>query len=285
PFDFTLPTDTGELLTLSSLRGRPVILYFYPKDDTPGCTIESCELRDLFPAFSSTDAVILGISPDSVESHRKFKAKFSLPFTLLVDEGHALAEQLGLWVEKSMYGQKYMGVQRTTFVIGADGAVQHVFEKVNPAGHADEVMAFLQGGLEAAQQVRAGYDAAVKHAKDVAAAAEAAKAPAKAPAKKPAKKPAAKKSPAKPAAKRAVKKPVKQAAKKTAKKVAKRVAKKVAKTAVKKTAKKPVKKPVKKAVKKPARKVVKHAAKRPARKIVKKPAPKAKKTKKAAHKK
>jgi peroxiredoxin Q/BCP len=251
--DFTLQTDTGEMLTLSSLRGRPVVLYFYPKDDTPGCTIESCELRDLFPAFQGTDAVILGISPDSVASHQKFKAKYSLPFTLLVDEGHALAEQLGLWVEKSMYGQKYMGVQRTTYVIGADGEVQHVFEKVNPAGHADEVMAFLQGGIEAAQQVRAGYDAAAKHAKLVAAAAvDEKKAPARKPVKKSAKKPAKKPS----------KKPVKKAAKKPAPKAAKRVAKKATRKAVKKVTRKVAKKPAKKVAKKPAR----GAKKKPAHK-------------------
>lgn len=292
PIDFTLQTDTGEMLTLSSLRGRPVILYFYPKDDSSGCTQESCELRDLFPAFQGADAVILGVSPDSVASHQKFKAKFSLPFTLLVDEGHALAEQLGLWVEKSLYGQKYMGVQRTTYVIGADGAVQHVFEKVNSAGHADEVMAFLQGGLEAAQQVRAGYDAAAKHAKLVAEAAVEEKAPAK---KAAAKKPAAKKA-VKKVVKKVLKKVVKKAAKKGVKKLTKKVAKKATRKAIKKAPKKTFKKVVKKAAKKPAKKVVKRAAKKltrkltrkPAKKVAKKPAPKAKKAKKSkkpAHKK
>ncbi len=158
--DFELLTDTGAPLALSSLRGRRVVLYFYPKDDTSGCTLESCDFRDQFPRFQTADAVILGISPDSVASHQKFKAKFSLPFTLLVDEEHALAERLGIWVEKTFYGRKYMGVQRTTYVIGADGRVEHVFEKVNPAGHAGEVVAFLKGGITAAQRVRAEFDTA-----------------------------------------------------------------------------------------------------------------------------
>lgn len=227
--DFTLQTDTGDMLALSSLRGKNVVLYFYPKDDTPGCTLESCELRDLFPRFAASDAVVLGISPDDVASHRKFKAKFHLPFTLLVDENHALAEALGLWVEKTFYGKKYMGVQRTTYIIGTDGEVKHVFEKVNPAGHADEVMAFLAGGADAAQQARAGFDAAVAAAPKTAA-------------KPVARKPVVKK-PAKKAAKKVVKKVVKRVAKKVVKKVVKKVAKKVAKKAAKKPAKKPAKRP------------------------------------------
>jgi len=189
PSDFTLLTDTGKPLTLSSLRGRTVILYFYPKDDTSGCTQESCDFRDLFPRFDASNAVVLGISPDDVKSHQKFKTKYGLPFTLLADEGHVIAEQNGLWVEKTFYGQKYMGVQRTTYIIGPRGDVQHVFEKVNPAGHADEVMAFLKGGVEAALGARAACDDAAKNAA----------------AKKPAsKKPAKKKTPPKrsPAAKR-----------------------------------------------------------------------------------
>ncbi len=125
--DFTLLTDAGTPLSLSSLRGRTVVLYLYPKDDTSGCTIEACEFRDMFPNFIGSDAVILGISPDDVASHQKFKAKYNLPFTLLVDENHALAEQLGIWVEKQFMGNRYMGVQRTTYIIGPDGAVQYVF--------------------------------------------------------------------------------------------------------------------------------------------------------------
>jgi len=225
--DFTLTTDSGEQFSLSSVRGRTVVLYFYPKDDTSGCTMESCAFRDLFPRFASSDAVILGISPDDVASHQKFKSKYNLPFTLLVDENHALAEQLGLWVEKQMYGQKYMGVARTTFIIGPDGEVQHIFARVNPAGHAEEVMAFLSEGIEAALATRAAFDAAVKAASAVAA---------KPAAKKPSKKP--------------VTKPVKKPAKKPAKKQAKpkkKVVKKVVKKSVKKTKRVAPKKRTKKA--------------------------------------
>jgi peroxiredoxin Q/BCP len=141
--DFTLPTDTGEPLTLSSLRGRWVVLYAYPKDDTSGCTTQACEFRDLFPRFDATRAVILGISPDSVTSHRKFKAKYQLPFTLLADEEKVALQAYDVWKEKSMYGRKYMGVERTTFVVDPEGRIARVFEKVKPAGHAALVMAAL----------------------------------------------------------------------------------------------------------------------------------------------
>jgi peroxiredoxin Q/BCP len=278
PFpDVTLLTDAEAPLSLASLRGRTVVLYFYPKDDTSGCTMESCEFRDLFPRFQASDAVVLGVSPDDVASHQKFKAKYNLPFTLLVDANHALAEQLGLWVEKQFMGNRYMGVQRTTYIIGADGNVQHVFEKVNPAGHADEVMAYMQGGLDAAVAARAAFDAAVKAAapkKAVAKKAPAKKAPAKKAAAKKASKPAKKASkPAKKVSKPAkkVSKPAKKVSK-PAKKAAKPVAKKVAKKAAKKLAKKPAKKLVKKA--KPAKKPAKKVAKKPAKKPVKKPAKK-----------
>lgn len=137
--DFTALTDTGEPLTLSSLRGRPVVLYFYPKDDTSGCTTEACEFRDAFPRFAEGDAVILGVSPDPVRSHVKFKEKYGLPFTLLADTDHAVSEAYGTWQEKSMYGRKYMGVARTTFIIDRAGHIVQVFEKVKPAGHAAEV--------------------------------------------------------------------------------------------------------------------------------------------------
>lgn len=137
--DFTVATDAGTQLRLSSLRGRNVVLYFYPKDDTPGCTVEACELRDAFPRFAQSNAVILGVSPDSVASHQKFKTKFELPFTLLADTDHAIAESYGVWVEKSMYGKKYWGVQRATFVIDKTGTVAKVYPKVKPEGHAAEV--------------------------------------------------------------------------------------------------------------------------------------------------
>jgi peroxiredoxin Q/BCP len=137
--DFTLRTDADAPLTLSDLRGRPVVLYFYPKDDTSGCTTQACEFRDLFPRFHGGDAVVLGVSPDSVKSHVRFKRKYALPFTLLADTEHAVADAYGVWKEKSMFGRRYMGVERTTFVIDRDGRVARVFEKVNPAGHAAEV--------------------------------------------------------------------------------------------------------------------------------------------------
>jgi thioredoxin-dependent peroxiredoxin len=136
---FSLETDTGETVSLKDFKGKTVVLYFYPKDDTSGCTTQACEFRDLFPRFKKGAAVILGVSPDGVKSHQKFKAKYELPFTLLADTEHAIAEKYGVWKEKSMYGRKYMGVERTTFLIDAKGVLRQVFEKVKPAGHADEV--------------------------------------------------------------------------------------------------------------------------------------------------
>ncbi len=136
---FTLDTDAGERLSLKELKGKPVVLYFYPKDDTSGCTTEACEFRDAFPRFKKSKAVILGVSPDSVKSHQKFKAKYDLPFTLLADTEHEVAEKYGVWKEKSMYGRKYMGIERTTFVIDGAGKIVKIFSKVKPAGHADEV--------------------------------------------------------------------------------------------------------------------------------------------------
>lgn len=141
--DFTLPTDTGDTLTLSSLRGRWVVLFAYPKDDTSGCTVEACEFRDAFPQFDSSRAVILGISPDAVTSHAKFKAKYELPYTLLADTEKSVLQAYDVWKEKSMYGKKYMGVERTTFLIDPAGQIAKVFEKVKPAGHAGEVMAAI----------------------------------------------------------------------------------------------------------------------------------------------
>ena len=141
---FSLPSDTGETIALKDLKGKPVVLYFYPKDDTSGCTVEACEFRDSWKEVKQTGAVLLGVSPDGVDSHQKFKKKFSLPFPLLADEGHAVAEAYGAWGEKSMYGRKYQGILRTTFLIGGDGKVARVFEKVKPKGHAAEVLAALR---------------------------------------------------------------------------------------------------------------------------------------------
>ena len=143
--DFTLLTDHGTPLTLSEHVGKNVVLYFYPRADTPGCTIESCEFRDAFPRFEGRDALILGISPDTVEDQAKFKTKFDLPFTLLADADHAVAELYGVWKEKKNYGKTYMGVERTTFLIGRDGRIARIFEKVKPQGHAAEVEAAIAG--------------------------------------------------------------------------------------------------------------------------------------------
>jgi thioredoxin-dependent peroxiredoxin len=138
--DFALPSDTGETVSLQGLEGKTVVLYFYPKDDTPGCTTEACEFRDSWKAVQKSGAVVLGVSPDGVESHRKFRAKFKLPYPLLADEDHAVADAYGAWGEKSMYGRKYYGILRTTFIIDGAGLVRRVFEKVKPAGHAAEVL-------------------------------------------------------------------------------------------------------------------------------------------------
>ena len=136
---FTLETDTGATVSLSDFSGQTVVLYFYPKDDTPGCTTQACEFRDSMPRFAEGNAVILGISPDSVTSHAKFKAKHGLTFTLLADTEKVVAEAYGVWKEKSMYGRTYMGVERTTFLIDATGVLRQEFEKVKPAGHAEAV--------------------------------------------------------------------------------------------------------------------------------------------------
>lgn len=141
--DFTLPNQDGKPVSLSKLRGKTVVLYFYPKDDTSGCTKEACEFRDLFQKFSKLKAALYGVSPDSPESHRKFIAKYQLPFPLLSDESKEVLKRYGVWVEKSMYGRKYMGVERTTFIIGPEGSILHIFPKVKPEGHAAEVESFL----------------------------------------------------------------------------------------------------------------------------------------------
>ena len=138
--DFTLPTDGGGTVTLSALRGRPVIVYFYPKDDTSGCTKEACGFRDLFPDFGAVDAAIIGISRDGVAAHDRFKAKHALPFTLGADVDGAVCEAWGTWIEKSMYGRKYMGIDRATFLVDADGVVRSVWRKVKLTGHVDAVL-------------------------------------------------------------------------------------------------------------------------------------------------
>jgi peroxiredoxin Q/BCP len=136
---FSLPADDGTTVTRDSLVGKNVVFYFYPKDDTSGCTKEACDFRDAFPRFGKLDAVVIGVSPDSLESHRKFRKKYDLPFRLLSDEGHQLADTFGVWKEKSLYGRKYMGIERTTVIIDRKGRIAKVFPKVKVPGHAQEV--------------------------------------------------------------------------------------------------------------------------------------------------
>jgi peroxiredoxin Q/BCP len=136
-----LDTDSGEPFELSSLHGKNVVLYFYPKADTPGCTKEACAFRDNSQKFTAANTVIVGVSPDASKAQAKFKTKFDLPFTLLADSAHKAAEDYGVWKEKSMYGKKYMGVERTTFVVGPEGKIKKIFPKVSVDGHAEEVLA------------------------------------------------------------------------------------------------------------------------------------------------
>jgi thioredoxin-dependent peroxiredoxin len=141
--DFTLTSDSGEAVTLSSLRGKHVVLYFYPKDDTPGCTAQAQGIRDAWGEFERAGAVVLGVSPDSAESHAQFRDKYELPFTLLADEDHSVSEAYGTWVEKQYDGKTYMGVERSTFVIDEAGNVSKVMRNVKPLEHADDVLAVL----------------------------------------------------------------------------------------------------------------------------------------------
>ena len=143
--DFTLTSDSGETVSLSSLKGSPVVLYFYPKDDTPGCTAQACGIRDAYGEFEDAGAIVLGVSPDGEASHAKFKEKYELPFTLLADADHAVADAYGVWGEKTFAGKTYMGVERSTFVIDPDGNVGRIFRKVKPDEHADQVLDALRG--------------------------------------------------------------------------------------------------------------------------------------------
>src|SRR5512136_1653422 len=142
--EFSLQDETGTVRSLAEFRGRPVILYFYPKDDTPGCTTEACNFRDDYSQYTQAGITILGVSPDTSKSHAKFKTKYGLPFTLLADDGHKICELYRVWGTKKDYGREYQGVFRTTFLIDEHGKIVHVFENVKPAGHSAEVLAELK---------------------------------------------------------------------------------------------------------------------------------------------
>jgi thioredoxin-dependent peroxiredoxin len=182
---FALETPSGTVKS-SDFKGKRYVLYFYPADDTPGCTKEACSFRDNFVRFNAASVTVLGVSPQDVKSKQKFIDKYNLNFPLLADLDHGLADAYGAWVEKSMYGKKYMGVQRSTFVIGADGKIEQVWEKVKPEDHAAEVLAYLGGGV-AQKTADGGRQTAVKTAPKAKPAAKVATA------KKAAAKPAAKK--------------------------------------------------------------------------------------------
>ncbi len=141
---FALPSDAAARVTLADFKGKKVVLYFYPKDDTGGCTVEACEFRDSWAAVKRAGAVVLGVSPDGIASHVRFRRKFNLPFRLLADQDHAVAERYGVWGEKSMFGRKYFGVRRTTFVIDEKGQIAKVFGNVRPKGHAAQVLEALR---------------------------------------------------------------------------------------------------------------------------------------------
>jgi thioredoxin-dependent peroxiredoxin len=148
--DFALQDENGNNITLKSLRGKVVVLYFYPRADTPGCTVEACAFRDTYKQIQKTGVVLLGISPDTPKAQKKFQDKFKLPFSLLADADKKVAQAFDVLQEKNMYGKKVMGVARTTFIIGPDGKIQHIFPKVKPEGHAEEVLAYLKESAKGA---------------------------------------------------------------------------------------------------------------------------------------
>jgi peroxiredoxin Q/BCP len=161
---FVLAGDGGRKVDSQSLKGRRHVIYFYPKDDTPGCTREACAFRDQLPAFEKLDVPVFGVSGDEVKAHDRFVHKYGLNFPLLADPGHKLLEAYGVWVEKSMYGRKYFGIQRSSFVVDAKGRIEKVWEKVSPDQHADEVLAYLRGEPPATKK-KAGAAAPAKPAK------------------------------------------------------------------------------------------------------------------------
>ncbi len=141
---FSLPSVSGGTVSLKDLKGKNVVLYFYPKDNTPGCTQESCDFRDNFARIQAKGAVVFGVSPDSIASHEKFRSKYDLPFDLLSDESHEMLETYDVWKEKNMYGRKFMGVERTTVLIDSDGIIRRIWPKVKVKGHVDDVLAALE---------------------------------------------------------------------------------------------------------------------------------------------
>jgi peroxiredoxin Q/BCP len=265
--NFTMPTVSGGTVSLDDLRGKKVVLYFYPKDDTPGCTIEACSFRDNLPDFQGANAEVIGVSRDNTESHQAFRDKYALNFTLASDDTGQVTEDYGVWREKNMYGKTFMGIQRSTFLIDENGNLAKIWPSVSVEGHSKEVLAAINGE-EASTMVPAEPKAPAapkKSAKPKTAPKKAAAKP-KAKAKAAAKPKAKAKSAAKPkaAAKSTRKAPAKKAAaKKTAKKPVRKAAAKASKKPAKKTAKKA-------AVRKPAKKVAK-----PAKKVAKKPAKRA----------
>jgi thioredoxin-dependent peroxiredoxin len=148
--DFTLQDENGNDVSLKALRGNVIVLYFYPRADTPGCTVEACEFRDTYKQMQKTGAVLLGISPDTPKAQKKFQDKFKLPFTLLADADKQVADAYGVLQEKNMYGKKVMGIVRTTFIIGPDGKILHIFPKVKPEGHAQQVLTYLKASAKGA---------------------------------------------------------------------------------------------------------------------------------------
>jgi peroxiredoxin Q/BCP len=229
--DFDLASDTVGEVKSEDLRGKRFVLYFYPKDDTSGCTMEACSFRDNLPDFSALDVPVYGISPNDTTSHGKFRAKYDLTFPLLADTEHKTAEAFGVWVEKNFAGNKYMGVQRSTFIIGADGHIEYVWGKVTPADHAKEVLAYLQGGVSmpVSEQVAPLPVVEQTLAEPVRASSEQMEPPAPEPSPTPV--------PAEPPAKEESPAPRKRVAKKSTKSTAKKAAKKATKkTAVKKSA-------------------------------------------------
>jgi thioredoxin-dependent peroxiredoxin len=148
--EFTSLDQNGEKIALKDFHGRWVVLYFYPRADTPGCTIEACSFRDSFKKLERTGAVVLGVSPDTPKAQKKFEEKYDLPFTLVADDDKTICNAYGVIQEKNMYGKKVMGVARTTCIIGPDGRIKHIFKKVKPEGHADEVLEYLKGAVKGA---------------------------------------------------------------------------------------------------------------------------------------